>query len=63
MAAEKRLDEVLALLLTQIEAKRRGVMRRQVSRQLCAELAIPTGRCLVPFLTRQPPTSRPSPSG
>lgn len=54
MAAEKRLDEVLALVLAQIETKRCGVMLRQVSHQLCADLAIPPGRSLVPFLTRQP---------
>lgn len=54
MAAEKRLDEVLALVLAEIEAKRRGVLLRQVSHQLCTELAVPPGRCLVPFLTRQP---------
>ena len=54
MAAEKRLDEVLTLVLAQIESKRRSAMLRQVSHQLCAELAIPPGRCLIPFLTRQP---------
>jgi hypothetical protein len=54
MATEKRLDEVLALVLAQIEAKRRGLALRQVSHQLCTDLAIPPGRCLVPFLTGQP---------
>lgn len=54
MAAEKRLDEVLPLVLAQIEIIRRGVVLRQVSHQLCSDLAIPPGRSLVPFLTRQP---------
>lgn len=54
MAAEKRLDEVLDLVLAQIETKRSGVILRQVGHQLCDGLAIPPGRSLVPFLTRQP---------
>lgn len=54
MAAEIRLDDVLDRVLAQIVAKRRGVQLRRLAHELCAELAIPPGRGLVPHLTTQP---------
>ena len=54
MAAEIRLDEVLDRVLAQIVAKRRGIQLHRLAQELCAELAIPPGRDLVPHLTTQP---------